>query len=59
MRTIEVTGTSENQKPCPKSRSLSGSDRRITLGFEDYPEVDINVADCLDPSVVITAQVNR
>lgn len=40
---------------CPASKSLSGSDRRVTLRFEDYKEENVADANCEDPRIVLTA----
>jgi hypothetical protein len=57
-RYIDVEATAQNNLPCPQGKSLSGSDRDITMGFEDFPEASLSNADCADPKVRITAQIN-
>ncbi|MEY4581809.1 MAG: hypothetical protein RL701_6512 [Pseudomonadota bacterium] len=48
---VTLVGPSE---PCRKIPTVTA--RTLVLGFEDYPEVDVNDADCSDPAVTLTAK---
>lgn len=60
-RTITVEGTTQtsggntatNTLPCPNEKRIVQSGTTLTLGFEDYPEAVLSVADCRDPQIVI------
>ncbi len=60
-RMITLRGTSQssgsntatNTQPCPDNKRIIISNGMLTLGFEDYPEAVLSVADCRDPQIVI------